>query len=95
MRPTTLGVIVHAKLSPSAVFAELEDGAVILNVDTATYFGLDEVGSRIWSLVGEGLSQSAIVDQLEREYAVDRDRLEADVASFLRTLEARGLVEVA
>ena len=41
-------------INPAAVFAELDDGAVILNVDTGIYFGLDRVGTRIWTLVGSG-----------------------------------------
>jgi len=80
------------KISPAAVYAELEDGAVILNVDTGTYFGLDDVGSRIWSLVGTGAAADAIVAQLETEYDVDRARLAHDVADFLSALQAKGLV---
>jgi hypothetical protein len=86
---------VQVKVNPSAVYAELEDGAVILNVDTGTYFGLDRVGSRIWALVGDGSTTEAIVDQLEREYAADRTRLQEDVAGYLRLLEDKGLLKVA
>jgi hypothetical protein len=86
----------HTAVNPAAVFADLDDGAVILNMDTGVYYGLDPVGSRIWALISGGTSTlEAIVSQLEREYAVKRDRLEADVASLLRALEAKGLVKVA
>jgi len=30
------------------VFRELDGEAVILNLETGTYFGLDTVGTRIW-----------------------------------------------
>jgi len=77
------------------VYAELDEGAVILNVDSGIYYGLDSVGSRIWSLVGGGTSAEAIVTQLESEYDVDRGRLQSDVADLLHALEAKGLVKIA
>jgi hypothetical protein len=86
---------VNVSVSPAAVYAELDDGAVILNVDSGIYYGLDSVGSRIWSLVGGGNTAEAIVDQLETEFVVDRSRLQADVATLLRALEAKGLVTIA
>jgi Coenzyme PQQ synthesis protein D (PqqD) len=86
---------VQVRVNPSAVYAELEDGAIVLNVDTGTYFGLDSVGSRIWALVGDGSTQSAIVTQLETEYAAERPQLDADVTDYLRSLEANGLIHVA
>jgi hypothetical protein len=85
---------VHISVIPAAVYAELDDGAVILNVNSGIYYGLDSVGSRIWSLVSGGSTPDAIVDQLETEYAEDRARLQADVTELLQTLEAKGLVQI-
>lgn len=81
-------------ISPAAVFARVGDGAVILNVETGIYYGLDRVGSRIWELIGAGTTDDALVDHLTREYDVERETLRADVAALLSTLEARGLARV-
>ena len=58
-------------------------------MDTGTYFGLDSVGSRIWALMGDGSTQSAIVTQLENEYTAERHQLKPRIADHLRTLEAQ------
>ena len=34
------------------IYRDLDGGAVILNLKTGTYFGLDTVGTRMWALIG-------------------------------------------
>jgi Coenzyme PQQ synthesis protein D (PqqD) len=82
----------QVSINPAVVYAELEDGAVLLNTDSGLYYGLDEVGSRIWTLIAEGACEGAIVRQLQTEYVAEAERLRADVATFVHLLEARGLV---
>lgn len=53
------------------VFRDLAGEAVILNLATGTYFGLDEVGTRIWHLLTQHGSTDQIIPALLAEYAVD------------------------
>lgn len=78
--------------SESVVSAELDGEAVLLNVETGVYFGLDPLGSEIWKLLESGSSEDALFDALSAEYEVEPDQLRADLRDFLGTLEARGLV---
>jgi len=73
------------------VCAELDGEAVLLRVDTGLYFGLDEVGSRIWKLLEQGASSDEICAVLLSEYDVDDEALRRDVYSFLDELETNGL----
>jgi hypothetical protein len=70
------------------------DEVVLLDQKAGLYFGLDPVGTRIWSLVTEGRTEAEICDRLETEFDVARDRLDADVAALLLDLSARGLIEM-
>ena len=36
---------------PAVMFREVSDGAVLLQMEDEIYFGLNEVGSRIWQLL--------------------------------------------
>ncbi len=85
--------IVHRYITPneSVVCAELDEEAVLLNIETGIYFGLDAVGTRIWNMLKEGVTESSIVDQLLEEYDVEPARLRADVAEFLDQLAAKAL----
>ena len=56
-------------------------------------FNLNLAGSRILQLLKAGSGQTEIVDEIVREFGVNRDRAENDVQQFLDTLKNNHLVE--
>lgn len=66
---------------------------MILDTATGEYYGLNEVGARIWALLQEPMAFSALVDALLEEYEVDRERCEAEVRDLLGRMEEKDLVE--
>jgi hypothetical protein len=67
---------------------------VLLDVDLGTYYGLNEVGTRAWSLLAEGATLGEIEVRLLAEFEVDRATLEADLRVLLRDLAEHGLIDV-
>jgi len=65
---------------------------VLLDVRNGHYWGLDEVGTRIWSLTEEGLQPTEIAERLAQEYDANADDLLTDVNNFLKNLEKSKLV---
>ncbi len=86
--------MVNRKLvvNESVVYAELDDEAVLLDVETGVYFGLNAIGTQIWNALRQGASPAEIVQRVLAEYEVEPLALQADVAEFLATLQARGLI---
>ena len=80
------------KHSPDVVFRDLEGEAVILDLASGMYFGLNEVGTRVWRLVDEGRDAAQIVDIVASEYQVDRETVARDVERLLDDLSARRLI---
>jgi hypothetical protein len=77
------------------VASDLAGETVLLSLKTARYYGLVDVGARIWSLVQkEPVRVSAICETISREYDVALERCEADVVKFLEELSSNGLIEV-
>jgi len=72
--------------------AEIQGETVVLHLASGEYFGLNEVGTRIWKLIQTPLTVDAVVIQLEREYESRRDILEADVVRLITELQDAGLV---
>ncbi len=70
-----------------------EDGAIVLDVRQGQMFNLNFVGSRILELLKSGSTESAIADEISREFDVSRDLAENDVREFLQTLKKCHLVE--
>lgn len=77
------------------VSRDLEGEAVILNLESGTYFGLDSVGTRIWSLLQEDGSLRRTFELLQQEYDVEPERLKADILRLVGELRANHLLSVA
>jgi hypothetical protein len=72
----------------------LKDGAVALDVRHGRMFNLNPVGSRIVALLEAGTaSEARIVEAIQQEFDIDRDRARADVHEFLNALEEHKLFE--
>jgi predicted mannosyl-3-phosphoglycerate phosphatase (HAD superfamily) len=80
------------KISDDVVFRDLAGEAVILNLATGTYFGLDEVGTRIWHVLAEHGSKDKVIEVLLGEYEVEEEQLRHDVDHLIQQLSDKGLV---
>lgn len=67
---------------------------VLLNLRTSLYHGLDEVGSRVWGLLGRHGSVDQAMRTLLQEYDVTEEVLRRDLGVFVQDLCAAGLLEV-
>jgi len=76
------------------LFRELESEAVILNIDSESYLGLDDVGTRMWSALTASASIQEAYEVLRKEYDVDSATLRRDLTDLLEKLIANGLLRV-
>lgn len=83
-----------ARISDDTVFRELEGEAVVLNLARGTYYGLDEVGTRIWQLIQRFGRLDAVRDALIEEYEVEPSTAERDLLDLVAHLATQGLVEL-
>jgi hypothetical protein len=80
-------------VSPDVVFRELDGEAVLLDLGTGTYFGLNAVGTRVWQLIDAGREQDDIVNVLAAEYDAATPTIAADVERLVAELKARRLIK--
>lgn len=80
------------EISADVLFQEVGGETVLLDLASEQYFGLDGVGTRIWTLLNEGVGATAVVDTLFEEYEVERATLAADVDELLARLADAGLI---
>ena len=79
-------------VNPSVVFRQMDDGAVLLDLESGVYFGLDEVGTRVWTLLLERGTTAAVCAAMLEEFDVAPDVLAADVRRLVGELQQNGLV---
>jgi hypothetical protein len=84
----------YIKVSADQVCCDLDGEAVILSLKTGKYYGLDEVGAKIWTLIQEPRSLGELVDAIRLEFEVEAVRCRQDLCVLIQTLTEVGLVEV-
>jgi hypothetical protein len=77
---------------PQILFQKLDRDAVLLNLPSERYFGLDPVGARLWQVLAETHCLETAIQTLLREYAVDEAQLRLDVQELVESLIAKGLL---
>jgi hypothetical protein len=80
------------KANPEAVCTELEEGAVLLNMETGLYYGLDPVGLEVFHLAQGAKDAEAVGQELEARFEVDGKRARGTAADFVEQLEQKGLL---
>ncbi|MFK8049230.1 MAG: PqqD family protein [Halioglobus sp.] len=94
MNPQTMNLKQTIALSPDVISQEVSGETVLLDLESENYFGLDEVGTRIWQLIKETNDLQLIFDTLLKEYDVSEERLQQDLTTLLTEIEGMGLVKL-
>jgi hypothetical protein len=91
---TTINRSSVIQVAPHQVACELNGQAVILNTESNIYYGLDDVGARIWSLIQQPCAFGQICEALMGEYEVDSQACERDTNDLIRKMAEAGLVQI-
>lgn len=76
------------------VCCDMGGESIILNLKSGIYYGLDEVGAKIWALIEQPKAITDIRDAILKEYDVEADACDRDVLAFIEQMDAAGLIEV-
>ena len=79
---------------PDVLVQELDGEAVLLNLDSERYFGLDDVGTRVWQHLLEHRQLERVCEAMQKEYEVDAASLRTDVLQLVEELVEAGIVTV-
>ncbi len=77
------------------VFTVMDGEAVLMSVENGKYYKLDDIGTRIWSLIETPAAIDSLCEQLSGEFQVERGDCERDVLLLLDRLLKDQLIRVA
>lgn len=82
----------ETKIAPAVIFTEIQDSAVVLNLNTKRYYILNSTARAIWRGISEGKDESGIVETLALEYDATREHITASVRRAMDVLRKAGLI---
>jgi hypothetical protein len=85
----------RVRVPDDVLISNLQQESVILNLDSERYYGLDDVGTHMLSVLSTSESIEAAYESLRDEYDVDGQVLREDLLALVENLLQKGIVTVA
>ncbi len=80
------------KVAADILFSEVQGEAVLLNVKTGIYFGLNQVGTYIWTSLEESVTLRVLQEKLVEQYEASPEQTWTDLVALITDLQDRNLV---
>ena len=78
----------------NVLFRQLEEESVILHLNTESYYGLDDVGTRMWTVLTGSETIQAAFETLTAEYDAEPEVLQKDLTGLIENLLDKELLEL-
>jgi len=82
------------KILPDVLSQQVSGETVLLDLSGENYFGLDNIGTRIWQLLQEHSDLQKVYDTMLEEYDVEGEELEKDLEEIITNLAEAGLINI-
>ncbi|GLQ34142.1 hypothetical protein GCM10007939_04250 [Amylibacter marinus] len=79
-------------ISEKALMVDLENEAVILNLNNERYYGLDDVSKNFWHWLNEFKDVDQVLHHAVDAYQVEEEVIRKDLGGFLLELSKAGLI---
>jgi Coenzyme PQQ synthesis protein D (PqqD) len=89
-----LSLTSSVRINDAVLFQELQGEAVLLNLNTGVYFGLEEIGTRVWQLIGEKQVLSRVLETMLQEYDVAEEKCAQALLELVAEMQEQGLVSI-
>jgi len=81
------------KRSPTAIFSQVGEDIVALNVQGGRCYGMEKVTAAVWNMLEKPISARSMCDRLLQIYDVEPEICRSDVARLLGEFQAEGIVD--
>lgn len=83
------------KQAENVTFETVAGEAILIHLDTGTYFSLNKVGTQFWERLDGQQTIGQHAAEIAAQYDVDAEMVTADLLELAQEMDGEGLVEVA
>ena len=80
--------------NPEIIHSAMDDEVVMMSVDQGLFFGIDAIGTHIWTLLETPLKVEVLIEKLMAHYNVEQAVCENDTLLFLNDMLGRKVILV-
>lgn len=78
--------------SKELLMSTIDNEAVILGIKSGNYFGLNEIGTKIWSSLDQPVKVKSLINSFTNEYDEDEKTITDHIIEFLNALYGKSLI---
>jgi hypothetical protein len=78
--------------NPDLFAADMDGELVMMSISRGEYFGLGGIAPRLWALLETPVTPAFLRERVLAEFAVDEPTCRRDIAAFIDSMMAKGLV---
>ena len=84
----------HFRTAGPKIVGEVIDGeAIIINLDSGSYYSLEGTGAVVWELIEKQSTAAQIIDTIKQRYRCEGADVSAAVHVLVEALQSNGLIE--
>lgn len=72
----------------------VDEHIILFDFKKGDFYGVDKVGIKVFSMLGESCNFGAILKHIQSEYDVSEETLRTDLTALFGELQKKGLVEL-
>lgn len=91
---TTISFDQRVSVTSDTLINQVGEEAVLLNLNSEKYFGLDDIGTSMWQALTTSDTIQQAYESLLGEYDVEAGTLRQDLIELLEKLTSNGLIEI-
>lgn len=91
----TVSQLTTYQVSANHLYSEVADEAVILDLGSGVYYGLNSVGVDIWQWLQQPKTETEILNLVLAKYDVTQKQADLDIQSILKEMLKKGLIKIA
>jgi len=76
------------------VSAPIDKETALMSIEQGNYYGIDEVGTRIWEIISDETTVSDLCGKLLDEFEVDEETCREETLRFLEDLASEKLIVI-
>jgi hypothetical protein len=78
--------------SPNAAHQGVGDEAILINLNTGSYYSLNDTGTKFWELLDGQRTIASCAQLIAAEYEVEAEVVEGDLLELAADFEQEGLI---
>ena len=78
--------------NPEIICSKIDDEAVMMDIESGSYFGLNKTATVIWDSLADAKPVSEIIEILQQHFQVDLEQCSSESMEFIQDLINKKLI---